>query len=74
MVVFNSCYSFKMFHLDEWQAFFKALGYAPPNRDIIATTLLDSIYAIVEAEVKLVRKQSSKLRLVANESMDILGN
>jgi hypothetical protein len=50
-----------MFHLDEWQAFFKALGYTPPNHKTISTTLLDSVHAKVKAKVDLVMAQSPEL-------------
>ena len=63
-----------MFSLEEWQDFFKAVGYIPPTRQTIATTLIDSVYTSVEADVESVLKQSPELQLVADESTDISGN
>jgi hypothetical protein len=50
-----------MFSLEEWQDFFKAIGYIPPTRQTIATTLIDSVYTSVEADVESVLKQSPEL-------------
>ena len=74
VAVFSSCCSFKMFSSEEWQDFFKAVGYIPPTRQTIATTLIDSVYTSVEADVESVLKQSPELQLVADESTDISGN
>jgi hypothetical protein len=50
-----------MFSSDEWQAFFEAVGYIPPTRQTIASTLIDSVYTSVKAEVESVLKRSPEL-------------
>jgi hypothetical protein len=61
MAVYSSNCPFRMFNSDEWKAFFKVLGYAPSTPDILSIILLDNCYIVVESEVKLVLKESSKL-------------
>jgi hypothetical protein len=61
MAVYSLNCPFRMFNSDEWKAFFKVLGYAPPMPDILSIILLDSCYIVVESKVKSVLKESPEL-------------
>ena len=63
-----------MFESLEQKAFFKALGYTPPVRQTLASTVLDRYYDKVKDEVIRVLNSSSTLGLVVDESSNISGN
>jgi hypothetical protein len=55
-------------------AFFKALGYTPPSRRVLSSTLLDESYQSVKEDVQKVFRASPQLGIVADESTNITGD
>jgi hypothetical protein len=73
MAVFTSCSSFHQFETPEWQEFFKALGYTPPNRHTLGSTILDRCYDSTKTQVTEIINTSSNIGIVADESTNISG-
>jgi hypothetical protein len=73
MAVFTSCSSFHQFETPEWQEFFKALGYTPPHRNTLSSTILDRCYDTTKTQVTEIINTSSNISIVADESTNISG-
>ena len=73
MAVFTSCSSFNQFETPEWQEFFKALGYTPPNRHTLSSTILDRCYDSTKTQVTDIINTSSNIGIVSDESTNISG-
>jgi hypothetical protein len=73
MAVFTSCSSFNQFETPEWQEFFKALGYTPPHRNTLSSTILDRCYDSTKTQVTDIINSSSNIGIVADESTNISG-
>jgi hypothetical protein len=73
MAIFTSCSSFRQFETPEWQEFFKALGYTPPHRKTLSSTILDQCYDYTKTQVTDIINSSSNIGIVADESTNITG-
>jgi hypothetical protein len=63
-----------MFESPEWMEFFKVLGYTPPTRKTLSSTLLDECYQKVKEDVQAVFRASQQLGIVADESNNIMSD